>query len=209
MSDSRIPRLWYLPNTSKKGKGIDWEKIQQTGWDNIKQTPHVLLVRAPLTFGHSQLVIPSPNRTIKTEKDFFRMASGIVEIAINTFEKAFKAQEIHESENFSSLAFITKTKGKYIKTLILRASASENVCEEYKIHLVPYFQSHEDDCVKRFRALHGSETEGKGGLLGWIGEKESEVDKLFELSPLKKYLDKFADEALKIGDLAESLRILL
>lgn len=221
MDDGRIPRLWYLPNIweeataqdfkerlEKEGwkNTNDWDKVGQTKWEKIEKSPYVFLSRAPLTFGHSQLVIPSPNGTKQDEKDFFRLASRIIERTIIAFKEAFKVQKLHQDENFSSLAVMTRTNGKYIKTLILRASASEDVCEEYKIHLVPYFKSHEDECGKRYRTLHGITSEKKGGLLGWLGERENEVDKLLELGPLKEKLDKFANEGLKMAELAKKLR---
>lgn len=221
MDDGRIPRLWYLPNIWEKAtdknfedklkKGdfkntTHWNEVSRAKWNKIKKSPYILLVRAPLTFGHSQLVIPSPNGTKQDEKHFFCLASKIIERAIIAFKEALKVQVIHEDENFRSLAVITKTKGKYIKTLILRASASENVCEEYKIHLVPYFKSHEDECVKRYRSLHGIKSEDKGGLLGWLGERETDVDKLLELGPLKEKLDNFANKDLKMAEIAKTLR---
>jgi hypothetical protein len=204
VDDGRILRLWYLQNIWEKA--TDWGKVELAKWKKIEQSPYVFLSRAPLTFGHSQLVIRSPNGTKQNEEDFFCLASKIIERTIIAFKDAFKVQKLHECGNFNALAVITRTRGKYIKTLVLRASASEDICEEYKIHLVPYFKSHEDECGKRFRTLHGITSEKKGGLLGWLGERENEVDKLLELGPLKEKLDKFANEDLKMAELAKKLR---
>lgn len=220
VDDGRILRLWYLPNVWEKAmeknfkerleengwkNTSDWEKVKNKKWNKIQQSPYVFLSQSPLTFGHSQLVI-SLNRTKREGKDFFCLAAKIIERAIIAFQEAFKKQKLHKDKNFSSLAVITKTKGEYIKTLILRASANENVCEEYKVHLVPYFNSHENDCMKRYHSLHGFSSEDRGGLLGWLGERETEVDKLLELGPLKEKLNGFANEDLKMAELAKKLR---
>ena len=136
VDDGRILRLWYLPNVWGKAmeknfkerleengweNTSDWENVKNKKWNKIEQSPYVFLSRSPLTFGHSQLVI-SLNRTKQDEKDFFCLAAKIIERAIIAFQEAFKKQKLHEDKNFSSLAVITKTKGEYIKTLILRAS---------------------------------------------------------------------------------------
>jgi hypothetical protein len=225
VDDGRIHRLWYLPNIWREASSLvtvrDLQKrLEDDGWKNtnhwdevadwrkIEKAPYVFLCRAPLTFGHSQLVISSPKGTNQDEKDFFSLGSRIIERTIITFKQAFKVQKIHEDENFRSLAVFTRTKGKYIKTLILRSSASEKFCKEYKIHLVPYFKSHEDECVKRYRHLHGITTGDKGGLLAWLGERETEVDKLLELGPYKEneeILDYFANKGLKMVELAKKL----
>lgn len=68
-----------------------------------------------------------------------------------------------------------------MKTLVLRASAEEDH-GEYKIHLVPCFQSHIDAANALFRARFGTKEEG--GLLYWIGEREHLVDYDKEMSPL-------------------------
>lgn len=225
--DGRIPRLWYLPNIWEevtKSATVrdlqkhlekncwkntnDWCEVSKKKWKKIEQSPYVLLVRAPLTFGHSQLVISSPKGTNQDEEDFFSLGSRIIERTIMVFEQAFKVQKIHEDENFRSLAVFTGTKGRYIKTLILRSSASEKFHKEYKIHLVPYFKSHQDECIKRYRYIHGIATGDKGGLLGWLGERETVVDNLLESGPFKEnkeILDNFANEDLKMPEIAKKL----
>ena len=200
ISDGRIARLWY-PKPR-----IDRGTVNQKDWNKIKSSPYVLLVRAPLTFGHSQLVFTSPNRSIRNEKDFFFSASEIIKTLLGAFQKAFKEQEIHKHENYRALAVLTRTTGPYVKTLILRSSACENTCEEYKVHLVPFFYSHDTECAKRYRSIHGITSNDKGGLLGWLGQRETEVDKLFELGPLQDKLDDFANQDLNMSALAIKLR---
>jgi hypothetical protein len=77
---------------------------------------------------------------------------------------------------FKELARYTRTSGAYRKLLILRTSASER--EAFKIHLVPYFESHEHECYGLFHWRHSVRSDKLGGLLGWLGERESEVDKV-------------------------------
>ncbi|MDO9462693.1 MAG: hypothetical protein Q7J61_02675, partial [Deltaproteobacteria bacterium] len=223
--DKRIPRLWYLPNTWKEvtkfptlrdlqehlakhewANTINWDEIGSTDnsdWKAIERVPHIFLSRAPLTFGHSQLVIPSPQGNNQDEENFFCLASKIIERVIVAFRKAFIEQKLHKDKTFSELAEITHTEGDYIKTLILRSSASENVCKEYKIHLVPYFQSHEEQCERRFRNLHGIMSKEKGGLLGWIGDRENIADSWqVGRTPCKYRLDDVANADLKMSEIA-------
>ena len=112
---------------------------------NLINSPYIFLSRSPLTFGHSQLVVPSPDDC--NEEDLFRLASKIIYYAIAAFRSAFGGEKpLHEDKAFESLAENTLTAGPYQKTLVLRASAqekNEKIYTEYKVHLVPYFKSHE------------------------------------------------------------------
>ena len=226
--DGRIHRIWYLPSKWSEIKNnlgdvtnwseyvsdgenttdSDWDK---SGWKLLQQFPYIFLSRSPLTFGHSQLVIPSPpaRKWKKTkEEDFFEWSSHIIEGAIATFSRVFRDDKIHQHNKiFKNLAEVTQTKGRYIKTLILRASANEKVFEEYKVHLVPYFKSHATKCQDRFRCRHRASLTKTGGLLGWLGEREDEVDKWeADPTPCKYRLDDIANEDLKMSELARKLR---
>lgn len=223
----RDSRVWYLPkewakiqeqDKTNKDKGwsellenwksVDsWEDVIEAGWDEIKKFPHILLSRSPLTFGHSQLVIPAPFGREQAEEKFFEWGSEIIKRAIVVFRKVFREKEIHKEPEFSNLSEMTFTYGKYIKTLILKSSANENVSEKYKIHLVPYFESHDKECQKRFHARHRVLPNKKGGLLGWLGEREDEVDKWeVDYSPCKDRLDVIANCDLNMLELAKRLQ---
>lgn len=247
--DKRIPRLWYVPRmrrdvdhfrTLKKLQGhlekekwvntSDWNQIEDKDWREIVKAPYIFLSRAPLTFGHSQLVIRSPQGNNQNEEDFFCLASKIIEKAIVVFKKAFIEQRMHEEKIFNELAKLTFTKGNYIKTLILRSSANEDNCREYKIHLVPYFESHEISCQKHYTAIHSVKADVEGGLLGWLGQRETLVDtwqnerdnpfndKLYDITNDNQKeaswqngravtLDDIANKKLKMIEMAKKLRV--
>ena len=230
--DGQIYRLWYLPrewcdiikkieggrergtervtewdqyvSNGDNVKGSDWQEVFQSGWDQVKQLPHIFLSRAPLTLGHSELVIPSPPYGKISEAKFFECASHIIKRAIATFVKAFDCDKIHtKDKTFENLSKFTKTEGQYIKTLILKASANENLEEQYKVHLVPYFESHDIECKKRYDTRHRGLKSSKGGLLAWLGEREDEADKLEADSSLWKYiLDDSVNNDLQMSELA-------
>lgn len=71
---------------------------------------------------------------------------------------------------------------------------------------MPYFKSHESDCTKRFKALHPCSQSERGGLLGWLGERENEVD-IWEVDRTywKDKLDSIANYDLKMCKLAKRL----
>jgi hypothetical protein len=220
--DGRIARLWYLP---EGWRGLSapkrvaaylkdpaalhntafWPDSTKDEWKRIENSPYIFLSRSPLTFGHSQLVIPSPR---DSEQNLFRLASEIIYSAISTFNSAFgKANLIHERDVFKPLAESTLTRGSYEKTLVLRASAREETKKEYKIHLVPYFTSHAELCRDRFHSRHKVTPDRLGGLLGWLGMREDDVDKWeVDPNPTRPMLDVIANEYLKMTDLSLALR---
>jgi hypothetical protein len=220
--DGRIARLWYLPEGWRKlsaPKSVaeylnnpvtlqntaSWPDAKKDKWEQIKRSPCIFLSRSPLTFGHSQLLIPSLG---DCEQDLFRLAAEIVYNVISTFTTVFgNLKLLHEKEIFKPLAKNTLTRGSYNKTLVLRTSAQESNGKEYKVHLVPYFQSHAELCRKRFHSLHAVTPEQVGGLLGWLGEREDDVDKWeVDPNPTKPMLDLIANEHLRMADLAQELR---
>jgi len=218
--DGRIPRLWYLPKgwetVSELRPVTDYFKSSKLlqkatswpddcDWEKIEKSPYIFLSRSPFTFGHSQLVVPSPG---DCEHSLFRLASKIIYCVISTFRSAFADQKLHESQAFVSLTEKTLTYGPYKKTLVLRASADEDSKKRYKVHLVPYFASHASLCKKRFQSLHAVKPDDDypGGLLGWLGEREDDVDRWEANSTHKKNLDRIANENLRMPDLAQKLR---
>lgn len=171
----------------------------------------IFLVHTPFTFGHSQLVMKflGDKRQFK-ESDRFEHVTGIIKNAIFVFEQVFGEEEIHMKRNeLSLLSEITHTSEKYIKTLILRTSAEEHNCEEYteyKVHLVPYFYSHAENCKSRYLTLHYHSTYEEGGLLGWLGERETEVERWQKPPhPWANSLNRIACEDWKMNELARLL----
>ena len=130
----------------------------------------IFLVDAPLTFAHSQLAMKFSEVTRPNEPTCFQISAQIIQKALFTFNQALDSNTIN---HFKELAEFTCTKKNYIKTLVLRASAQED-SRDYKIHLVPYFESHAKACQERFVNIHG--VNKTGGLLGWLGDRETKVD---------------------------------
>ncbi len=225
--DARIGRLWYLHNSydqdatrgdwdsvcSEGGiTGQDWNRV--SNWDSVKKVPYIFFSRAPLTFAHSQLVIPAPpgqkNSGQIDEAKFFKWAACLIKRAIITFSKALYDKRVHTDGKYKGLAEVTRTEGNYLKTLIVRASASEKIGLEYKVHLVPYFESHRNECAERFKARHRipAHSVREGGLLGWLGERENQVDE-WEVNSLWKFkLDEIANNDLGMVELAKCFRSL-
>ena len=85
-----------------------------------------------------------------------------------------------------------------MKTLVLRASAAEKQ-GEYKVHLVPCFESHLKSANDLLRARFGGRDEG--GLLYWIGQREDLVDYDMSLAHAEKRI-----ESYRLTDLAAILR---
>ena len=134
-----LERVWYKP--SKVGNK----------WSAVSKSLHIFLTNAPLTFGHSQLVIPIDYMAKPVnESAFFSTASNFIARTLNVFNDVFGKKKIHTKTPFLKLAEDTYSYGKYIKTLVLRVSASEKPNREFKVHLVPYFESNQVDCHKRF-----------------------------------------------------------
>jgi hypothetical protein len=138
-------------------------------WYN-ENSAYVFLVDKPITFGHSQLIFSIPPGI--SEEDAFNLAAKHVAMCIGRFRSTFERLDLGE---WNSLAQYTITSGRYVKTLVLKASANEKQKEEYKLHLVPCFSSHIDTANKLFWARFGKEENG-GGLLYWIGQREHLVD---------------------------------
>jgi hypothetical protein len=183
-------RIWFILssyNSSQNREDWDFENLPASinnwnaiDWNQAKNCPYIFFSRSPITFGHSIVVIPKPpNSNSVHEAQFFRWAAQFIEITISIFYDAFVQREIHHINEFHEIANFTSSHGKYLKTLILKANANEDISNIYKIHLVPYFSSHEIVSQKRFRNAYPEYNlaDLKGGLLGWIGQQEDRVDK--------------------------------
>lgn len=207
-------RIWYLPDSwwtpASPSNLQEWRTLLERGnaskWDvsgNWKEFPHIFLVNRPLTFGHSQLVMPIPTNLSSTKESIiFEYASIIIKRAIKGFEEAFGEEQLHSEEKFCSLAKRTLSNGRYEKTIIMRVSADEDQKKVYKVHLVPYFKSNADLCQERYYSIRKI-PEKRGGLIGWLGDRETEVD-CWQIS--KDELGKVAKDIWKLPELAISLR---
>jgi hypothetical protein len=169
--DDRNDRTW----------GLLPRNASQKTWQS-----YLLLVRDPLTFGHSQLNVKCSGwEKERHEWEIWAKAATEIRKAIHVFCTVFRegSPEAHFRDHHE-LAAYTQTSGSYLRTLVLRASADEKA-GEYKVHLVPYFKSHERLCAMRFmarcRPLAQSTAFDHGGLLGWLGERENANQELFDL----------------------------
>lgn len=130
---------------------------------------YAFLVNAPLSFGHSQLCVTKEES--EPEDAAFARAAKHIKTCIRSFRVVLPDAVVL----WNSLVRYTNTKGAYHKTLILKASAYENPTE-YKIHLVPFFESHLKATNRLYQATHNKPAGKSGGLLHWIGEREVIVD---------------------------------
>lgn len=130
---------------------------------------YAFLVDQPVTFGHSQLVIRIPEA--EDEHCSFLRASPHIAKCIERLRTALPKSD---APGWEALADYTQTSGFYVKTLLLRVSANEER-SQYKVHLVPYFESHLDATNRLYRATHPY-AKKKGGLLHWLGQREVLLD---------------------------------
>lgn len=131
---------------------------------------YAFLVDAPHTFGHTQLVLKTND--MENEEDCFRKAFSHVASCI---KKLRTVLQDNFADDYAPLLRYTRTSGKYIKTLVLRVSAREGR-GEYKVHLVPYFESHFKTTNKLYHATHNKHKKEAGGLLHWLGLREVLLD---------------------------------
>ena len=193
--------IYLLDRVWRKRKNV------KNTWSEVKKFPHVFVTNLPLTFGHSQLVVPArPGKDAANESTLFRSAADLIEDGLEVFKNVFGKGELHAKAPFKKLAEDTYSYGKYIKTLILRTSADDDPDTKIKFHLVPYFQSNQVDCHKRFHSLHRAPPTEKGGMIGWLGERETQLDDwLFDGFPGPITLDQIGRDVWKLPDLAKRL----
>jgi len=201
--DSRIPRTWFLSNSWSSEFVADGERYQAIQEMAAQETfaslidARIFLVDSPLTFAHSQLAIKFSGTAHSDESARFQIAAHFVQKAIIKFGQLLRSNKI---DKFKELAEFTLTVNNYIKTLVLRASAQEDG-GEYKIHLVPYFGSHANACQERYTDIHCDNE--PGGLLGWLGDRETEVDKWKRDNT--ENLDDIVTKEWRLPELAELL----
>jgi len=211
-------RTWYLPDCWWTGKRPDnleelctlLKRGNASQWNvsnKWREFPHIYLVNRPLTFGHSQLVMPIPENRISPNNEnkeslYFEYASIMIKRAIKVFVEAFHTNKLHTEKIFCDLAKRTDSYGGYEKTIIMRVSADEDPKKVYKVHLVPYFESTAALCQERFYAVH-KVPDKRGGMIGWLGDKETEVD-CWRIGNDK--LSKIATNIWKLPEIASNLR---
>ena len=116
------------------------------------------LVDAPITFGHTQLKDCFEQEPL--EEAAFAKAAKYIEKCIERIRMTFATLDLSE---WAILADYTNTSGNYLKTLVLKASAKEEK-KEYKVHLVPCFESHVHSANKLFLAqIHRTTGDSGGG----------------------------------------------
>ena len=193
----RLARVWYKQ-----------ENVKNT-WSEVSKYPHIFLVNAPLTFGHSQLVFPAPpGADSVNESTLFGQAAVLIEYVLKVFKTVFGDEKLRVEAPFQKLAEDTYSSGKYIKTLILRTSADDAPNKKIKFHLVPYFESNEAACYKRFHSIRNrASPDQKGGMIGWLGERETEVDNWsVDGFPGPLPLDQTGRDIWKLPELANRLK---
>lgn len=222
IEDTRPQRTWFL---KKESIGKEWssaslepderyesiqEEIKKENDNEYEIVTRIILSHTPLTFGHSQLITKflGEKRHLRESARFEHVAQ-IIKNSISVFEQVFGQEKLHIRSEWERLAEITHTSRNHIKTLILRASAEEHACEaytEYKVHLVPYFKSQAVNCKSRYCMLDFINSNERGGLLGWLGERETEVDRWqHSPHPWANNLNRIACEDWKIDKLAKLL----
>jgi hypothetical protein len=130
-------------------------------------------VDRPITFGHSQLRFSFNKNNNYSEAECFIKVHLYIDYCLKVFDRIYRMKKFHERKDLECLAKETFTEGEFLKTLILRTSASEDH-DCYKIHLIPYFESHAKLCKVRYNSIYNNNKEG--GLLGWLGDRETIVD---------------------------------
>lgn len=151
---------------------LTFSKLRKKTADRIwycENGAFAFLVDAPLTFGHSQLVVAIQP---KKEDESFSTVAHHIAACIKKLRTSLPSPR---DGKWKPLAEYTRSCGPYEKTLVLRVSADEKR-NMYKIHLVPYFKSHLDATNKLYRVTHDKGRKGKGGLLHWLGQREVIVD---------------------------------
>jgi hypothetical protein len=148
------------------------------------------VLHAPLTFGHSQLVVRV--RSASSEEHIFERASLHIASCIRALRTKLPTGS---RRTWKELINYTGTTGKYQKTLVLKTSADETA-DLYKVHLVPFYASHLQSTIELYQNTHGHQA--VGGLLHWLGEREVVVDRDLRNDPIdvKARTDSFNLEKL-------------
>lgn len=161
----------------------------------------LMIVEAPITFGHSQLILTTHKNLEEDVK--FEMASLAIKRCLPIIKECIPTAV--ENDIWKKLKEYTDTKGQYIKTLILKASADENE-NQYKVHLVPYFNSHFCSTKRLFHQDRDVDKKRTGGLLRWLGEREKELDDEIEIQRCAERFPTALIDSFELIKLADVLR---
>jgi len=161
----------------------------------------VFLVESPLTFGHSQLILTTEE--VISEENMFDMSSSVIKDSIQILKQ--KLPEAIENRGWKTLRDYTKTSGRLIKILILRVSADEAE-KQYKVHIVPYFESHLCLTTLLFQKGRDVDLKKTGGMIRWLGEQEKRLDDQIEIWRGTCHFPKALVKSFNLIKLAEYLR---
>jgi hypothetical protein len=151
-------------------------------WYGRRDGPFFAFIsRAPLTLGHSQLRVATPN--VEGEAARWSLALPRFIAAIDALERVMR-QPLGAA--WSAVAEYTETHGAFVRTLVLRTSAAEKTGDPFRVHLVPLFESHAEGAAERFRLVHDLEPPRTGGLIGWLGDREKVIDREIEVPNVER-----------------------
>jgi hypothetical protein len=162
----------------------------------------VMIVESPLTFGHSQLILETEK--VIPEEDMFEMSSSVIKESMRTLKK--KLPEAVENPVWEKLRNYTNTSGRLKKILILKVSANEAE-KQYKVHLVPYFESHLCLTTMLFKKGRGIDKGKTGGMIQWLGEQEKQIDDQIEIWRGTCHFPTALVESFELIKLAEHLGV--
>jgi hypothetical protein len=172
-----------------------WLRDEREGTEII-----VYVVESPLTFGHSQLILKSKNKI--SEERMFELSATVITKCIKILKE--KIPGIIENPKWEMLREYTKTSGRLIKILILKVSADETI-KQYKVHLVPYFESHLCLTTLLFQKGRNIEEHKTGGMIHWLGEQEKRLDDQIEIWRDTCHFPTALIDSFKLKGLAEYL----
>lgn len=190
-------------------------------WLDDGESCYAFLVDAPISFGHSQLVLNG--REGFSEEDNFVRSASVVGECIHSLRTTLTSSK---AGDFRRLRRYTGSTGEYVKTCVLKASANEPR-GQYKVHMVPLFSGQLEETAVSFRARMGERLrelsrvpeshiapdefdalkDGRGGLLYWIGTREDAVDR--DMCGLRTQHSAYSDQLVqtfRLGELASELR---
>ena len=161
----------------------------------------VYLVESPLTFGHSQMNLQTEK--IMPEEDMFEIAALVLKESIRVLKE--KLPKAMEDPVWKTLRDYTKTSGRLIKILILKVSADETE-KQYKVHIVPYFESHLCLTTMLFQKGRDIDKCKTGGMIRWLGEQEKRLDDQIEIWRDTCHFPTALVESFELIKLAEYLK---
>jgi hypothetical protein len=139
-----IERMWFL-RMEQTGDSFSTEsgppeerydevqKLLSQDTQSCRILSYVFLVRAPLTFGHSQLVTKVFDAGQHHEADLFEMVVPMIKGAISVFENVLESSRFHERPEFRKLAELTRT---HKRPSIVNRACTENHTPNKALHRI-------------------------------------------------------------------------